>query len=310
VWEGELGANDALLVQYFCPDGFSNAQPVAGEVAILAHSTLMSPQGTLTGYAIRILQRLVVEYPVDRLYSAVYSSSKDKVAQGVVWEDCVKNICMVPGKVANALEGGSDVPTVLENGAYFNNLSVRCEVLIFSLSTKAPTGLSYDTLQPLPYLLSKLVNVGLFPASPPHARSQPSFFHSTLPTIRQRLSSQHRLAYAAFWSSLFLAIPSVLTLQSILTSLFGSLASSPSPPPNATDNSPAARAAIKNDAALLAGLVGELTTEKEDLWQIATSLITGSGLRQWPEPHARVFVCWLSGGARGAPVNLKGKQKI
>jgi len=142
VWEEALvseGAN-ALLDQYFCPDSFSNAQPVAGEVAMLAYSTLMSsPSDALTDYAIRILQRLVVEYPVDRLYTAVYSSSqKDKLMRGVLWEDCVKNICMVPGKVANA-RGTGDVPPMLENGAYFNNLSIRCEVLIFSLSSSSGT---------------------------------------------------------------------------------------------------------------------------------------------------------------------------
>jgi telomere length regulation protein len=54
--------------------------------------------------------------------------------------------------------------------------------------------------------------------------------------------------------------------------------------------------------------VGEITPEKEDLWQIATGLITGSGLREWPESHARIFICWVSGASRGAPVNLKGKQ--
>jgi len=151
------------------------------------------------------------------------------------------------------------------------------------------------------------VNVGLFPASPPHTRSQPSFFHTTLPTIRQRLSSQNR-TYAAFWSNLFLSIPSILTLHSILTSLFGSLESLESSSLKATDDSPTARARIKNDAALLAGLVGEITPEKEDLWQIATGLITGSGLREWPESHARIFICWVSGASRGAQVNLKGKQ--
>jgi len=110
---------------------------------MLAYSTLMSsPSDALTDYAIRILQRLVVEYPVDRLYTAVYSSSqKDKLMRGVLWEDCVKNICMVPGKVANAFaaRGTGDVPPTLENGAYFNNLSIRCEMLIFSLSSSSGT---------------------------------------------------------------------------------------------------------------------------------------------------------------------------
>ncbi|KIM48937.1 hypothetical protein M413DRAFT_438113 [Hebeloma cylindrosporum] len=304
VWEEALIAEGAntVLDQYFCPDSFSNAQPAAGEVAILAYSTLMaSTSDGLTDYAIRILQRLVVEYPVDRLYSAVYSSSqKDKLVRGVIWEDCVKNICMVPGKVANARGTAGDVPPMLENGMYFNNLSIRCEVLIFSLS---------PSLDAFTYFLSKLVNVGLFPASPPHARSQPSFFHTTLPIIRQRLASQHP-AYSTFWSNLFLNIPSILTLQSILTSLFGSLESLESSSLNATDDSPTARARIKNDAALLEGLVGEITPEKEDLWQIVTSLITGSGLREWPESHARIFVCWVSGASRGARVNLKALDAL
>ena len=149
VWEEALvseGAN-TLLEQYFCPDSFSNAQPVAGEVAMCAYSTLMSTSSDgLTDYAIRILQRLVVEYPVDRLYAAVNSSSqKDKLVRGVLWEDCVKNTCMVPGKVANA-KGTGDVPQILENGTYFNNLSIRYEVLIFSLSSSSLSSDSASTL--------------------------------------------------------------------------------------------------------------------------------------------------------------------
>ncbi|KAF8964663.1 telomere length regulation protein-domain-containing protein [Flammula alnicola] len=290
-----------LLEQYFCPDVFANVLPQAGEVAMLAYATLVSSTVPLTAYAIRLLGRLAVEYPVDRLYEAAFARRDlDKVARGVAWEDCVRNICMVPAKVANAVAGkGEDVPPVLENAPYFNNLSVRCEELIFSLSTKSTA----DALPSLAYLLGKLVNIGLFPPSPPVARSQPSFFQATLPSIRSRLHSSSAATttngYSAFWSSLFLAIPSSLALQSILTSLFATL-STIEPP---TDDSPSKRARVRQEAALLDALVGKITPEKQELWEIGTSLMMS---RDWHESYARVFVCWLSGGSRSGQVDLKG----
>ena len=151
------------------------------------------------------------------------------------------------------------------------------------------------------YLLTKLVNVGLFPPSLPIARSQPSFFHTSLPSIRRRLKLDNSKPYSDYWSAMILAIPSGHTLQSILTSVFASLLVIES----STDTAPTSRARVKQEASLLNGLIGLITPDKPELWEIGTSLLTS---RDWPESHARIFVCWLSGGSQSTRVSLKGSS--
>jgi telomere length regulation protein len=314
-WDTLLAENNAtlLLDQYFCPDSFSNALPASGEIAILAYSTLVSSQ--MTGYALRLLERLSVEYPVDRLHTAAFARADlDKTVKDIRWEDCVRDLCMVPAKVANSLGVTGDIPLGLENGVYFNNLSMRGEQLVSTLSGKSSKGMS-STLFPLPsltrsllidtipsitYLLTKLVNLGIFPPSLPITLSQPSFFHTSLPSIRQRLKSDNSKSYSDYWSALILAIPSSHTLQSILTSIFASLLVIELP----TDTAPTSRARVKQEASLLNGLIGSITPDKPELWEIGTSLLTS---RDWPESHARIFVCWLSGGSLSTRVSLKGR---
>ena len=128
-----------LLEQYFCPDAFSFASPAAGEVTSLAYSSIISLP--LTDYSIHLLVRLTREYPIDRLHAAVFSNSTQGIPrQSITWEDCVSSVVSVPAKVANALGEKSDVPPLLDQATYFNNLSLRCESLIFSLSSKRSTG--------------------------------------------------------------------------------------------------------------------------------------------------------------------------
>ena len=315
-WDTLLAEKNAtlLLDQYFCPDSFSNASPAAGEIAILAYSTLVSSQ--MTEYALRSLERLSVEYPVDRLHAAAFTHKDlDKGVRDVGWEDCVRDLCMVPTKVANSLGTTRDIPLGLENGVYFNNLSARCEQLIFTLSAKPSKGMlkhsfffpalvysiaPEDVVPSITYLLTKLVNVGIFPPSLPIARSQSSFFHTSLPSIRRRLKSDDS-KYSDYWSAMILAIPSSHTLQSILISIFASLLVIES----STDTTPASRARVKEEASLLNGLLGLITPDKPELWEIGTSLLTN---RDWPESHARIFVCWLSGGSQSTRVSLKGNS--
>ncbi|PPQ89059.1 hypothetical protein CVT25_006431 [Psilocybe cyanescens] len=328
----------ALIDQYFCPDGFVNGSEAAGEVARAAYATLVSAPSALEaggygskmghaqryGYGVSMLARLAVEYPIDRLYKSVFLNGKgdgDGVLKGVGWEDCVRDVCKVPAVVANALAAresgggmrwGGEVPDVLENAAYFDRMSMRCEELILFLSSSTSTSVEQESLT---YLLTKLVNLGVFPPRPPVARSQPSFFQSALPAIRARLSSTSASAqqkYSAFWTALLqnIASSSSITLQSILASLFASLhvAVPPSSSPSPSQISPSThipalsedtttRARVTREAALLRALVGAPSPDNAPaLWQIATSLVLS---RDWPlaELHARVFVAWISGAA-------------
>jgi len=127
-----------LLEHYFCPDSFLFASPAAGEVTLLAYSTILSLP--LTPFAIHILVRLTKEYPIDRLHSTVFASTSRKKCFS--WEDCLRNVVAVPAKVANALGGkGTEIPEPLEHATYFNNLSIRSESLVFALSGNPSKGL-------------------------------------------------------------------------------------------------------------------------------------------------------------------------
>lgn len=116
----------AIIDQYFCPDAFSFASDVAGQVVLMSYSTILSTP--FNEFSIRFLSRLAKEYPVDRLHQAVTKEGAIK------WEDYVRNVIVVPAKVANFLGGKGDIPDDLENGSYFNHLCLRTEQLIASTS--------------------------------------------------------------------------------------------------------------------------------------------------------------------------------
>ncbi|KAF9533360.1 telomere length regulation protein-domain-containing protein [Crepidotus variabilis] len=316
-WDILLNENDDqdLVDQFFVPNAFSNASFAAGNAALCAYGILLVILSGKHGqpsvvHAVRLLERLMKEYPIDRMYNAASisaSSKRDIARRDQQWEDCVKDLCMVPAKVANALlhvEGGS-VPDVLENANYFSALSGRVEELVFSLSS---TSNPSECVEPLAYLFQKLVNIGLFPPDPPISRSQLSFFLATLPRIRQRLASSSS-AYSSLWREILTNLPA-LALQSILTSLFGSLqVTNSSTDPLTADSK--TRALIKREATLLDNLVGKLIPEQEkektELWDIATSLMLS---KNWNETYARIFVCWVSGGVVGTLVNLPGNVAL
>lgn len=140
VWDDTLRHRKALILvdQYFCPDLFSNALSISGNVALVAYSTLLS--SPLSSYVVGLLERLSNEYPIDRMYHAVYVGSHATAqTKDAAWNDCIRNFAMVPGKVANAAGMEKAIPSLLENGAYFNALSTRFEKLVDKLSDDSPT---------------------------------------------------------------------------------------------------------------------------------------------------------------------------
>ncbi|KAG5639626.1 hypothetical protein H0H81_010828 [Sphagnurus paluster] len=286
-----------LLEQYFCPDSFFFASAEAGEVALLAYSTIISQP--LTTYGIHLLARLSAEYPVDRLHTAIFCRKFEYPSSRMLaWEDCVRSVIAIPGKVSNAIAGKIDVPHLLEHGEYYNNLCARTEILIYSSSH----GSSKDSVASISYLLAKLVNMGTFPQTPPTSRSQPSFFQTTLPTIHERLESNDAPAYSATWSSLFLGLPSSLTLHSILISLLVSL-----PVLAEVEDTPPHRAAIKKEGNVLTQLTGSIIPDNEELWESAVAIISQ---KDWDTYHARLFVCWFSGSAEDGGVNEKSLEML
>lgn len=119
----------AIVYQYFCPDLFSFASDVAGQVVVMSYSTILSTP--FNEFSIRFLSRLAKEYPIDRLHQAVFDAGT------ITWEDCVRNIIIVPAKVANFLGGKGNIPDDLENGGYFNHLCLHTENLIYTASAQA-----------------------------------------------------------------------------------------------------------------------------------------------------------------------------
>ncbi|KAF8876511.1 telomere length regulation protein-domain-containing protein [Gymnopilus junonius] len=314
-WDTILAQNDAmsLVEQYFCPDSFSNALPTAGEVAINAYATLVMfvlPTLPQIFFVLSLLERLTSEYPIDRLYTAVFAEKGTDISEiNLRWEDCVKNVITIPAKVGNALGATGKIdklPSALENARYFNQLSLRCESLIFELSKPSSATSTFlevsASLPALVYLFGKLVNQGVFPSQPPIAPSQPSFFESTLSFIRLHTTSDTTQSYSSFWSRLFLALSPSFVLQSVLTSLFSALRI-PEVVDPPTSNLPAQRSLVRQEAALLHSLAGKITPDSHELWEVCTSLMISS--REWPESYARVFVCWISGGSRNTMVNGK-----
>ncbi|KAK0503045.1 telomere length regulation protein-domain-containing protein [Armillaria luteobubalina] len=281
-WETALAKINAMLIleQYFCPDSFSYALSSSGNVALSAYSTILAVP--LSTYSIRLLERLTKEYPVDRLHRAIFSGDSTSKKE-VLWEDCIRNLAAVPAKVAN-FAGTDPIPSSLEQGNYFTSLSVRCEALIFSLAVSAKH--ENGVVSSIIYLITKLVNLGVFPSSPPTLPSQASFFLATLPIIRSRLDDGANENYSKIWAEVFLGFPSI-TLQTILTSLFASLRRVDAP----LNGSAYQRACVKREALLLHRLVGRMSPDNEELCETVIPVTLG---RNWDEFCARIFVCWAA----------------
>lgn len=137
-WETVLEEKgcSALTLQYFCPGAFSNTSSPAGDVALCAYSTILSLP--LHRRCVDLLLRLAKEYPIDRLFHAV-CTIHDPARRSVSWGDCLRNIFAVPTKVANAFKG-QGIPADLGLPHYYNNLSIRTELLIHALSRHVVAG--------------------------------------------------------------------------------------------------------------------------------------------------------------------------
>ncbi|KAL0947125.1 hypothetical protein HGRIS_013257 [Hohenbuehelia grisea] len=289
IWEENLREQDglALIEQYFCPDAFSNASPAAGAVTLRAYATILALP--LTDYSIGILTRLARAYPIDRLHASVALACQHEGQEqrALAWEDCVRSAVAVPAKVANALGAQrKPIPLELEQGPYFNNLSMRCEELMFRFSV-ATTSSHGGAIPGVVFLLTKLANLGVFPSSSSVPPSQPSFFRSTSHEIRERLNGEHSAAYSQFWNDTFNNLPSFFTSQTILTSLLLSLFET------GLDSTPEVvqRATIKQEACLLRRLVGNLHVDQTELWQLISTILLR---REWSSSHGRLLVCWTS----------------
>ncbi|KAI0340651.1 hypothetical protein BDW22DRAFT_1360072 [Trametopsis cervina] len=292
-WEPILEEENAydIALQYFSPDAFSFGQAVAKEIALHAYSTILS--SPITRHSVRLLVHLAKSYPIDVLWTVAATGKGSKSSKHTItWEDCVRNVAAVPAKVANALGPTGTIPSSLEYGTYFNTLSRRCHILFNSLSVKP----SQDALSATSYLLTKLTNIGLFPANPPATAFQPSFFGVVLPSVRSELDPESEAA--SMWPQILSSISSISTLQLVLTSLLAHLS-----PVSDLDGSPKSRAVVKREAMLMSLFLGPMIKDSDAV----DSLVSVALGRPWSIGHARILICMAAiyDRARGSTTGLE-----
>ncbi|KAI5120573.1 hypothetical protein M0805_002523 [Coniferiporia weirii] len=285
-WESPLRENklEPIIYQYFCPDSFFSATQSAREVALLTYAALLS--SPLNQFSVGVLQLLSRQYPLDRLHSAIFSKGSSIAPQKRTnaWEDLARDLVSVPVKVANQL-GTNDVPQGLRHLEYYNALCIRFESLISSYSQPPEA----DITASLSFVITKMINIGLFPNSSMFAPSQPSFCLVTLPVIRTRLSTlagERQTTYSELWTDLFRSLPPGLFTKA-LVSFFSHLADLPGD----FGTSSEARGLMKREGRLLSRIFGSLEGEEDEKWlSVSTVLLT----RSWSVAKARTLVCWAA----------------
>jgi telomere length regulation protein len=95
-----------------------------------------------------------------------------------------------------------------------------------------------------------------------------------------------------FWSTVLGSLPSLLTLQNILASLFAHI----SVPDTPLDVSAPSRGLVKREATLLQGIVGSLGKDNKHILDSTSAVVLA---RNWSEGHARAYVCWVAGASTG-----------
>lgn len=122
----------SLIEQYFCPGSstpsalepkstFSNT---SFELALSAYSVLLVGTESMSSFSLRVLSRLLTEFPADSIYAYLLlrkdgsSRTEDEGRRLLDWEQFVKIAGSLDSRVANATQGRDDgVPT---------NLKTRC----------------------------------------------------------------------------------------------------------------------------------------------------------------------------------------
>ncbi|KAF5365587.1 hypothetical protein D9758_003192 [Tetrapyrgos nigripes] len=278
-WEAVLEENNSigLSYQYFCPDLFSSATSAAGQVALLAYSTLTSLP--LNKHSLYLLSRLSKEYPINRIHAVIFTGSDSVAKRNLDWEDCVQIVMSVPTKVANSIARNGEIPPSLEYKSYFDQIFVHCETLIWSLRS------SREHISSIAHLINKLARHGMFSSNRPSSRSQPSFFEVALPIIKTRFTQEASRSYSNFWWQLVQELPSFV-FQTVLRSFLVTL----QPPDSVLDGSPQARSVVKKAATLSYNLCS-LASDAQEAWDSVSAVILG---HEWDEGYSRIFVCWLA----------------
>jgi telomere length regulation protein len=109
-------------------------------------------------------------------------------------------------------------------------------------------------------------------------------------------------SYSMLWSTVLESLPSSLTLQHILASLFAHISIPDAP----LDVSALSRGLVKGEATLLRGIIGSLGKEKKYILDNISAVVLA---RDWSESHARVYTCWVAGASTGV-VDSQGEYLL
>ncbi|KAG8886354.1 telomere binding protein [Tulasnella sp. 331] len=269
---------------YFCPSPNSQKTDAAGVFALHAFNSLLPLADD--AYAIEILARLTREYTVLSIHSIIYfgSVTLPSTEREELWQDYVRSIFAIPGKVTNASGQNGEIPQDLKYYAYFSKLLIEIEGLLNDLASRSPSNSYKDSLT---HLVIKLANTGMLPSSTSHSPSQPSYFSINKEKTRKRLQSPSSGAqYSELLISLTASLPA-LVAQKFLTSLLNSLEWN-----SDLDISGSASRRIAKEAAFLEHIIGPLHADQAERWSLVSGTLIG---RPWPEEVGRVLVRWAAG---------------
>lgn len=307
-WDSALREENVLEIaeQYLCPTPSSSQNAI--RTALEAYTTILSTP--FSSFSIRCLSHLTSSYHIKVLFDCVFDSNPPDIA-AIRWEDCARSVVSLPTKVANFCEHKHSVPENLQYGIYVANLCSNTEGMIWTLSSPGSNSqgkfadfwleplldLIIERMQALSYLLAKLVNIGAFPSNSSLNPSEPSFFAICLPEVRHHVEYP---SYQTVWKQIFDGLPSSAILQSIFVSLFSSIHSVPP-----LDSSLSTRRLVKSEAALLRAVMGGLSPENRDLWDVVLGV---SQIRDFGEGRARVLACWVASSATDTDSFGKSRQ--
>jgi hypothetical protein len=221
IWELELQKQrlSSVLNIWLSPERSSDVK-LTGTIAVEAYSSLLAVP--ITEQTLPYLAQLVKSYPVEIIHAIIFQdvSSDDPKVQ-LRWEDAVRVLTSIPGKVANAaLTLKLDVPPSLEYGPYFNRLCVGSERLISEHCGHRSRGkfLSLEFLGPIPTILQPHLSRCL-PFSPKSPVSVSSHHPRPTSLLKYPTSDAHSLPFVHDWlptsppttppSGRFYSLPSV-----------------------------------------------------------------------------------------------------
>ncbi|ORY33418.1 telomere length regulation protein-domain-containing protein [Naematelia encephala] len=311
-----------LLLSFFVPSTTEvETLHMRRSVALVTYLTLPSllssshPQAVSLpqqsrSFIFEILSDLVDNFSIDAIYWSIFSSSLKSRGDGwgtMQWEDAVKALVSLPGKVANAAglwkEDGwkDDLPSSLVPREYFDRLADKFERLLYELSQTPP----YN-FEPLRLIVQRLASLGLLRSPSNPSDPTPNLLTSLFPPLLSHLhpapTSPLPPYPANFLSDFFLGLPtSILAnfvdsfLQHIALKLINEEDGALLP------NNPDER--VKRASVLLVDVIGHPRIGGE-AWEAVITSITkrraDDPMRNASQARNRVIGAWVSLGGETA----------